>query len=62
MLKLVEEYNLRVQQEDGKTAEEVEVENVGKTDPKVHLENHVQELMANNIVQSLGSMINAVVF
>merc|ERR1712125_223669 len=38
MLKLTKDYNERVQQEEGKTAEEVLVENVGKIDPKRHLE------------------------
>jgi len=62
MIKLSKDYNDRVQQEDGKTAEEMTVENVGKVDPKRHLENHVADLMASNIVQSLGTMLCTVVF
>ena len=62
MIKLSKDYNDRVQQEDGKTAEEMVVENVGKVDPKRHLENHVADLMASNIVQSLGTMLCTVVF
>mmetsp|Transcript_64327 Transcript_64327/g.178087 ORF Transcript_64327/g.178087 Transcript_64327/m.178087 type:complete len:176 (+) Transcript_64327:167-694(+) len=36
--------------------------NVGKVDPKRHLEQHVSDLMSANIVQSLGTMLNTVVF
>ena len=46
----------------GKTTEELEVENVGKIDPKKHLENNVEELMSRNIDQTLGNMLATVVF
>ena len=36
--------------------------NVGKVDPKRHLEQHVSDLMSANIVQSLGTMLSTVVF
>ena len=62
MVKLSKDYNERVLQEEGKTAEEMIVANVGKVDPKRHLENHVADLMAENIVQSLGTMLCTVVF
>ncbi|CAM9954862.1 unnamed protein product [Ascophyllum nodosum] len=62
MLKLSKEYNDRVQEEEGKTADELAVLNVGKVDPKRHLENDVAELMAANIVQSLGAMLDTVIF
>jgi len=62
MVSLSKEYSARVKQEEGKTAEEVEVLNVGKVDPKKHLENDVQELMASTILQCLGTMIDTVVF
>ena len=61
-MKLSRNYNERVQQEEGKTDEEMTVANVGKVDPKRHLENHVAELMAENIVQTLGTMLCTVVF
>ena len=38
------------------------VANAGKLDAKKHLEMGVQELMSNNIVQTLGSMLDCVVF
>ena len=62
MVKLSKDYNERVQQEEGKTEEELIVANVGKVDPKRHLENHVAELLAQNIVQSLGTMLCTVIF
>ena len=41
---------------------QVEVMNVGKVDPKRHLEADVNELLANSIVQCLGTMIDTVAF
>ena len=62
MCKLSKDYCTRVKEEEGKTQEEVEVLNVGKVDPKKHLENDVHELMAISIIQCLGTMIDTVVF
>jgi 26S proteasome regulatory subunit N11 len=62
MAKLSKSYAEKVKEEEGKTAEEIEVLNVGKIDPRRHLENDVNELMAASIVQCLGTMINTVVF
>ncbi|CAI5741586.1 unnamed protein product [Hyaloperonospora brassicae] len=62
MLDLTEKYNKRVQEEEEKTPEELEVLNVGKLDPKKHLENDVYDLMALNTVQCLGAMLDTIVF
>jgi 26S proteasome regulatory subunit N11 len=62
MLKLTKEYNDRVVAEEGKTAEQVMVENVGKIDPKKHLEAALNDLMTSNIIQCLGTMLDTVVF
>lgn len=62
MARLSKDYSTRVKEEEGKTAEQIEVMNVGKVDPKRHLENDVHELMASSILQCLGMMINTVVF
>ncbi|OWZ20393.1 26S proteasome non-ATPase regulatory protein [Phytophthora megakarya] len=62
MLTLTEQYNKRVQEEEEKTPEELEVLNVGKLDPKKHLENDVYDLMALNTVQCLGAMLDTIVF
>jgi len=58
----VKSYNKWLQDEDAKTKEEFEVSNVGKVDPKKHLEESVEELMANNIMQTLGCMLSTIVF
>lgn len=62
MLKLTVEYNERVQEEEGKTPEQIVVDNVGKIDPKKHLESNVADLMSSNIIQCLGTMLDTVVF
>jgi 26S proteasome regulatory subunit N11 len=62
MLKLSADYNERVQEEGGKTAEEILVDNVGKIDPKRHLTTHIASLMSENIIQCLGTMLDTVVF
>lgn len=62
MSKYTELYCERVKSEIGKTPEEIEVMNVGKLNPKKHLENSVQDLMSSAILMSLGMMIDTVVF
>lgn len=62
MLKLTTDYNERVKQEEGKTAEQILVDNVGKVDPKKHLESCVTDLMSSNVIQCLGTMLDTVVF
>lgn len=62
MVKLTKSYQERIQQEEEKTPEELMVENVGKVDPKRHLEQDVFELMALNTVQCLGMMLDTIVF
>jgi len=62
MLQLAKDYNERVQQEEGKSSEQILVDNVGKIDPKRHLETSVADLMSSNIVQCLGTMLDTVVF
>jgi len=62
MLRLANEYNDRITDEEGKTAEQILVENVGKIDPKKHLETCVNDLMSSNIIQCLGTMLDTVVF
>jgi 26S proteasome regulatory subunit N11 len=62
MTRLTKDYSVRVKEEEGKTVEQIELMNVGKIDPKRHLENDVHELMASSILQCLGTMIDTVVF
>ena len=44
------------------TAEQLAIKNVGKQDPKRHLEEQIDVLMTNNITQCLGAMMHTVVF
>lgn len=62
LLELATKYHKRLEEEDNKTAEELVVMNVGKIDPKKHLEANVEELMTKNISQTLGSMLDTVIF
>lgn len=62
MVELAKAYNKAVEEEDKLTHEQLVVKNVGKQDPKRHLEENVDELMNNNIVQVLGAMLSKVVF
>ena len=62
MLKYTADYNERVQEEEGKTVEQILVDNVGKIDPKRHLETSVADLMSSNIIQVLQTMLDTVVF
>lgn len=62
MTVLSKSYCDRIREEEGRTLEEIEVINVGKIDPKKHLDSNVNELIANSILQCLGTMINTVVF
>jgi len=62
MFKLTEQYHDRIQEEEGKSVEQIVVDNVGKIDPKRHLESNVAELMSSNIIQCLGTMLDTVVF
>jgi 26S proteasome regulatory subunit N11 len=52
--KLSEAYAKRVADEEGKTAEQIQVANVGKMDPKKRLEAAVSNLMDKNIDSSLA--------
>jgi len=65
MLRLLDfskQYKKRLEEEENKSAEEVTLANVGKLDPKKHLENDVEELMAANITQCLTTMLDTVIF
>jgi len=62
MLKLSAAYNERIQESANKTEAEIEIQNVGKLDPKRHLETAVADLMGSNIIQCLGVMLDTVVF
>ncbi|KAI8830622.1 26S proteasome non-ATPase regulatory subunit 14 [Chytriomyces cf. hyalinus JEL632] len=58
MLTLSEQYNKSVVEESTMTPEQLKTRHIGKQDPKRHLEEKVEEVMASNIVQCLGSMLD----
>ena len=62
MLGLAVKYNKAVQEEDELSPEKLAIANVGRQDAKKHLEEHVSNLMSSNIVQTLGTMLDTVVF
>lgn len=62
MLELAKSYHKRLEEAEGKSAEELLQMNVGKMNPKTHLEAQVEELMTNNISQTLGLMLDTLVF
>ncbi|CAJ0750080.1 15_t:CDS:2, partial [Entrophospora sp. SA101] len=47
------------QEESTMTPEQLKTRHVGKQDPKRHLEESVEEVMSNNIVMSLGTMMDS---
>jgi 26S proteasome regulatory subunit N11 len=62
MLQLAKNYDKALEEEEKMTPEQLAIKNVGKQDPKRHLEEKVDTLMNTNIVQCLGAMLDAVVF
>ncbi len=62
MLELAKNYNKAIQDEEKLTKEKLAIHNVGKLDPRRHLAQDVEKLMTANIVQTLGSVLDTVVF
>jgi len=62
LLELAKSYQKAVQEEGKITPEKQAIANVGKLDPKRHLELDVQSLMGSNILQTLSAMLDTVVF
>ncbi|CAN8074794.1 unnamed protein product [Agarophyton chilense] len=62
MLQLAKAYHTTVQQEQKLTPEQLVIARVGKRDAKKHLASDVAQLMADNINQCLGTMLDTVIF
>ena len=58
----VERLTWRGWEPGGSYVRTVTLKNVGKKDPKRHLESKVGVLMSSNITQCLGAMLGSVVF
>ncbi|KAL5729222.1 multicatalytic endopeptidase [Ranunculus cassubicifolius] len=62
MCDLTAKYNRSVQEEEELSPEKRMIANVGKQDPKKCLEECVTKLMSSNINQTLGTMLDTVIF
>lgn len=62
MLELAKNYNKAIQDEEKLTKEKLAIYNVGKIDPKRHLQENIERLMSANISQTLGTMMDAISF
>jgi 26S proteasome regulatory subunit N11 len=62
MLELAKAYDKAVVEEQTLSPEELVIARVGKRDAKKHLEIDIAQLMAQNINQCLGSMLDTVIF
>ena len=59
---LSELYNKSIIESSTLTEQELKTRHVGKQDPKKHLEDEMCDSMSLNIIQCLGSMLDAVSF
>ena len=62
MVELVKGYQKMLEDEQKLTPEQLVIANVGKLNAKKHLEEQVENLIGANVVQTLGSMIDSIVF
>jgi 26S proteasome regulatory subunit N11 len=62
LCELAKSYQKLVEDEKRLTREQLAIANVGKLDPKKHLEDDVQKLMSSNIKQTLGAMLDSIAF
>ncbi|XP_026676782.1 26S proteasome non-ATPase regulatory subunit 14 [Diaphorina citri] len=62
MLELAKHYNKALEEEEKMSPEQLAIKNVGKQDPKRHLEEKVDTLMTANIIQCLGAILDTAVF
>lgn len=62
MVGLVEAYAKQIEDEAGKSTKQLAVERAGQTDSKKQLTAAAESLMVGSIVQTLGMMMDAVVF
>ncbi|CAJ0917103.1 unnamed protein product, partial [Mesorhabditis belari] len=58
ILKLTKDYKKSLEDEEKMTEHELEIKNVGKQDPKRHLGEEVQQLLANNLCQNLAAVMD----
>jgi 26S proteasome regulatory subunit N11 len=62
MLNLAKAYKKSLEDEEKMTKEQLAIKNVGKMDPKRHLEEGVDRIMTRNIIQTEASMRHTIIF
>ena len=62
MKSLSSQYAKWIEEEEKMSKDQLEIRNVGKQDPKRHLEETVNEVLTENISQILQSTLNTAVF
>lgn len=62
MFDLTKRYHKSIQDESKLTKEKLAIQHVGKLDPKRHLQEDLTKLMTSNINQTLGTMLDTVIF
>ena len=62
MHNLTTKYDTAVAEEEGTAPEQRVVANVGRMDAKKHLDRNVQSLLAANVLQTMGTMLDVVTF
>ena len=62
MMKLAKNYHKMIVEEGKVEKKKLEIQNVGKLDAKRHLQQDVEKLMSSNINQTLGMMLDTVIF
>ena len=62
LAKLSDQYNKWIQEETKKTTEEFLVASVGKMNPRQHLAKETEQSLNENVMNSLGTMLNTIVF
>jgi len=62
LVNLAKAYNKSLEEEEKMTPEQIAIKNVGKQDPKRHIEEEVDSVLAKNIVQNLGTIIDTIAF
>lgn len=58
LLSLAKAYSKGLEEEEKMTPEQLAIKNVGKRDPKRHIEQEVEDILNRNILQNLGTALN----
>jgi len=62
LVKLSKEYSKMIKDESKTEKEKFKIQNVGKLDPKRHIQQEVDQMLSLNIDQTLGMMLDTVIF